>query len=170
MFDKIKSPIIKGKRIVLRDILLKDKDNYYNLYTDEEENKYWGYDYRENLKNQTPSPTYFYNFQQKLKDLKEEYSFAVTIDDNMIGEVVLHNFKENSVETGVRILKNHQQKGYAFEALLLLISYVKENLKPRFITSKCFKQNTRSYSLLKKCGFLEDYQDDTYIYLKIKNF
>ena len=42
-----------------------------------------------------------------------------------------------------------------------------ENLKPKFIVSKCYKENIRSYNLLTKCGFNFDYKDDTYNYFKI---
>ena len=167
LFDKIKNPIIIGKRLVLRDIEDFDKLEYFSIYTNEDENKYWGYDYKEDLKKVKPTPDYFILFQSLLKENKLEYSLAVTLDNKMIGEVVMHNFTENQVELGVRISKNYQSFGYGYEAMSLLIDYVKEFLQPKVIISKCYLQNIRSYNLLTKCGFNFDYKDDTYNYFKI---
>ena len=162
LFNKIKNPVIMGERLILRDINKKDIDSYYDLYTDEDLNKYWGYNYKDDLPDLNIKKDYFYNFQQSLKDNKQEYSLAVTLNDFLIGEVVLHNFTCNSVETGIRISKKYQSFGYGREALTLLINYVKEVIKPDYITSKCYKINVRSELLLTKCGFIFKNEDEIY--------
>lgn len=161
-FDKIITPNLKGKYVTLSDISLIDKEDYFKLYTDDELNKYWGYDYKKDAKN--VDAEYFYNFQLKLKENKEEYSLAIRLKGKMIGEVVMHNFKENSIEIGFRIDKNYQKHGYTFDAVKTLINYILITLKPPIITAKCYHDNIASNNLLLKLGFTKITSDDTYHY------
>ena len=163
VFDRIEKPInIYKDEIEIREIALSDSKEYYELYTDNKLNKYWGYDYKEDLKEE-PTPKYFYEFQKKLKEKEEEYSLAVVKNDKMIGELVLHNFDyHGAVEIGFRIKKSEQKKGYAYKSTSLLIDYVFNELKVPFIKGKCYKQNTASYSLFNKLGFSLIGEDETY--------
>ncbi|MBQ0099379.1 MAG: GNAT family N-acetyltransferase, partial [Firmicutes bacterium] len=140
LFDNIEKPIeFKTERLTVNDITEKDKEEYFNLYTDEELNKFWGYDYREDLK-EKPTKDYFYSFQKKLKEKKEEYSLAIRKENKMIGELVYHNFDfDGGVEIGFRLLRKEQKKGYCFESVSSLIKYAFEILKAKKIKGKCFR-------------------------------
>lgn len=179
LFDKIKTPVIETERLIINDITPDDKKEYYDLYTDGELNKYWGYDYQEDLpEGKKPSPDYFYEFMTSLKDKKEEYSLAIRLknknstknnDDynKMIGEGVFHNFKGNGeVEIGIRLFKNYQGFGFATEAVKAMIEYIKK-FKPSVIKAKCFLQNTASKNTLLRSGFNNTGSDNTYLYFKI---
>lgn len=155
------------ERLTISTTNEKDKQEYANLYLDDELNKYWGYDYREDLKGKTPDKEYFYAFMQELKRKREEYSLAVREKGKMIGEVVLHNFDYyGNLEIGFRIARDMQQKGYAFESVSRVISYLFEQVKPKSIKAKCFKQNLSSYNLLVKLGFRKQSQDEIYHYFE----
>ena len=165
-FDKILTPVLSGKIITLSDITFLDKQEYFNLYTDDQLNKYWGYDYREDLSGEV-TPDYFYNFQLKMKETKEEYSLAIKLDGKMIGEVVMHNFTENSIEIGFRVDKNYHGCGYAYDAVKTLINYISSELKPKFIIAKCYIKNEPSKNLLTKLNFNFVASDDIYFYYNL---
>lgn len=171
LFDKITPPVlIKTERLEITDIYQSDKSMYYVMYIDEELNKWWGYDYKEDLKEQKPTPEYFYRFMQGLKEKKEEYSLAVKKDGEMIGEIVLHNFDYfGGVEIGYRFIKAEQGKGYATESAKAVIEYIYSVLGAEKIKTRCFKENIASKNLATRLGFEKIKEDESHIYFeKIK--
>jgi RimJ/RimL family protein N-acetyltransferase len=166
LFDRITSPVlIKTSRLTVEDISIFDKQDYKNLYLDDELNRLWGYDYREDLGDNVPDEDYFYSFQQSLKNKKEEYSFAVKLSGKMIGELVLHNFDYyGGVEMGFRFFKEYQGNGYATESAEALKWYVFEVLKAKTLYSRCFKENTPSHNLILRLGLAEYKSDKTHYY------
>lgn len=177
LFDKIKNPVIKTERLIINDVKPEDKKDYYDLYTDGELNKYWGYDYHEDLPvNEEPSPDYFYGFMTSLKDKREEYSLAIRLkpyknDDRgynkMIGEGVFHNFKENGeVEIGIRLFKKYQGFGFASESVKAMAEYIKK-FNPSVIKAKCFLKNVASKNTLLRSGFKNTGSDNTYLYFEM---
>lgn len=169
-FDKIKEPIyIKTERLEISDILESDKQDYFDLYTDDELNKWWGYDYREDLKDKPLTKDYFYDFQKFLKDTKQEYSLAIRLDGKMIGELVLHNFDYfGGVEMGFRLFKSCQGKGYAQEGANALKEYVFEVLGAKKLKSRCFKQNVNSYNLINRLGLKQEKATDTHFFFGLE--
>ena len=169
LFDKISAPIlIKTERLTISDIAPEDKENYYKLYTDENLNKWWGYDYQEDLKGQTASPEYFYKFQQSLKEVKEEYALAVKKDDIMIGELVLHNFDYfGGVEIGFRFFKDYQGQGYALESAGAIKEFAFGVLGAKKVKSRCYKENLPSKKLIERLGLKKCDEDGTHYYFAI---
>ena len=168
LFDKIKSPVfIETDRLTITDIKESDKDLYAKIYLDDDLNKWWGYDYRDDLNGESPTPDYFYSFQKKLKEIKEEYLFIVRLNGIMIGELVLHNFgDDNSVEMGFRFFREYQGKGYAKESALALKEYVKNTLNATKIKSRCFKENLPSKRLILSLGLEQTSEDLTHYYFE----
>ena len=154
LFDKVEpSVVLTSERLTISAITEQDKQAYFDLYTNEQLNKWWGYDYKEDLGKNQPSPDYFYNFQNSLKDKKEEFSFAVRLDGKMIGELVLHNFDfRGGVEMGFRFFAECQGKGYATESALCLKKFVLEKMGAKTLKSRCFKQNLPSKRLIERLG------------------
>ena len=165
-FCKILSPVtIKTERLLIREFEDEDKVEYYNLCTDEEVNKYWGYDYKQSVKG-TPEIDYFINGVNMSKKLHEEYPLCVTFNGQFIGEVVLHNFDlDNSVETGIRLKKEFQGQGFGVEALKGLAEYVKNILNAK-VKGKCMLENIPSRKMFLKTGYKETKKDDTYYYFE----
>ena len=132
-------------------------------------NKYWGYDYREELNGETPSPDYFFRFQKKMKDTLEEFSFAIRENGVFVGELVLHNFDHfGGLEIGYRFLADSQRKGFAFESASALIKYAKEELKANEIYTRCDKRNVPSHNLILKLGFKQYKENNTHFFFKQK--
>lgn len=169
LFNKIISPVeIKTERLSIEDIKETDKDAYALLYLDEDLNKWWGYDYREDLNGETADANYFYKFQKLLKEKKEEYSLAVKRDGAMIGELVLHNFDEiGGVEMGFRFFKDCQGKGYAIESATALKEYVFKTLCATKLKSRCYKENVNSRKLIQRLGLTMVKEDQTHYYFEL---
>jgi RimJ/RimL family protein N-acetyltransferase len=165
LFDKIISPIeIKTPRLIITDITRGDSQDYCALYTDDNLNKWWGYDYREDLVG-SPTPEYFFEFQAQLKAKKEEYALAVKENGRLIGELVLHHFDYfGGVEIGFRFFKEYQGKGYATESANAVIEYVQSTLKAKIIKSRCFKENVKSRALIERLGLKKVDEDLTHYY------
>ena len=165
LFENIVAPVkLITERLTIQDIIDVDKQRYFDLYTDDDLNKWWGYDYREDLGDNDISPDYFISFMNGLKTKKEEYSFAVKLDGKMIGELVAHNFGFYAdVEIGFRFFKEYQGKGYAKESCLALIEYLKE-LGAKTIKSRCYKENIPSRRLIESLGLKLTHQTDTHYF------
>lgn len=168
LFDKIKPPVfIKTERLTIEDITEKDKSDYARLYLDDQLNKWWGYDYREDLKGEPATEEYFFGFQNLLKEKKEEYSLAVKKDKKMIGELVLHNFDDiGGVEMGFRFFKESQGKGYAIESATALKEYVFNRLGATKLKSRCFKENVNSKKLITRLNLKMVKEDQTHYYFE----
>lgn len=168
LIEKITPPtIIKTERLSITEILEEDKFLYQRLYLDDQINALWGYDYREDLKGENPTPEYFFVFQNKMKETKEEYSFAVKKDGVLIGELVLHNFDVfGGIEMGFRFFKNYQGQGYALESATALKNYCYEVLGATKLKSRCYKENFASAKLIKRLGLKQVNQDKTHYYFE----
>lgn len=168
LLDEI--PTIKvNDSIVLSKILESDKTNYFNLYMDEELNKYWGYDYKKDLNGREPTPDYFYNMVLEDFNKKEWFSFALKKDNKLVGEITLGELNNNNeCEIGYRIIKSEQGKGYMYESLTVLIQYLYRKLAIFKIKAKSYRENIASISLLKKLDFKEISSDETFSYFELK--
>ena len=167
LFDKIPNDFqIETERLTLSPIKECDKVEYAMLNLDEKLNKFWGYDYREDL-GENPTVDDFYNFQNFMKERKEEFPVAVKLNGKMVGELPLHHFDYNGgIEIGFRFFSDCQGKGYAFESANALINFVKEKTDAKYIKSRCNKQNLPSKKLITKLGLTIIKEDDTHYYFR----
>ncbi len=168
IFERIiPNVVITARRVDLTEINKTDKEIYAKLYLDDDLNKWWGYDYKEDIGDFEPTPEYFYQFQNGLKVKKEEFSFAVRESGKMIGELVLYNFDHfGGVEMGFRFFREYQGKGYAIESANALKEYVFNSLGAKKLKSRCFKQNIPSRKLIEKLGLKLVKEDDTHYYFE----
>lgn len=168
LFDEIPKEFnIETERLSLSPIGEADKEEYAKLNLDDGLNALWGYDYREDLNGETPSAEYFYNFQNLMKNRKEEFPVAVRLNGKLIGELPLHHFDYNGgIEIGFRFFSECQGKGYAFESANALINFVRENTNAKYIKSRCNKQNFASRKLIEKLGLKLTSEDKTHYYFR----
>lgn len=168
VFDKIVPPInLITERLSIDEIKEEDKFEYAALYLDDDLNRWWGYDYREDLGTCEPNPDYFFNFQNSLKEKKEEFPFAVRRNGKMIGELTLYNFDaDGGAEIGFRFFKDCQGKGYAFESATALKEYVFEELKAVKLKTRCCKENLSSAKLIDRLGFVKTDESDAYYFFE----
>ena len=169
LFRKISSPVkICGERIELNEITDDDAESFMRLYIDDENNKYWGYNYKEDAP-KVINADYFINFAKQMKKTREEYSVAVRADGKFVGEAVFHNFDYfGNVELGIRLLPEFQGKGFATDAVKIMTDYAKTTIGAKSIKMKCFHQNEKSIKMIKNAGFTEVSRDDKFIYFSFK--
>lgn len=97
-----------------------DDEDYARLCMDEESNRFWGYDYSADMPD--PEISYFRESAEGQFCRGEALCLAVrTKYHKFVGEATLYYFDlQGGCECAVRILPEHRQKGYAYEALRLL--------------------------------------------------
>lgn len=153
---------------VLNAITETDKENYFLLSTDKDNNKYWGYDYEEDRNITEVNIDTFYNSQAYDYSLGASITFAIRMhpDSELIGETIIYHFTANGeAEIGGRITKKQQGKGLGTKAFAATADFAKNTLKVTPI-AKCFKENTASYHMITNSGFAFTHEDDTFYYFK----
>lgn len=112
-------PCGRGERLEITELRTEDESEYARLCRDEETNRYWGYDFRDD--NPGLDDGFF------LRSAEEEYSLGVAVSlairerGHFVGETVLYAFDlRGGAEFAVRILPEYRGRGYATEALAVL--------------------------------------------------
>ena len=167
-FDKIALPVpLQTERLMIER---NDGFNgYMRLCTDGEINALWGFSYKDEIAEE-PTEEKFSALVKSLRDKKEEYSRAVKLGDEYIGEVVLWDFDfHGNLQIGFRFFKEYQGKGYAFESVEKVVEYAFSELKVKSVRAYCYNENARSENLLIKLGFTLVFKDEKYKYFE-KNF
>ncbi|MCR5808034.1 MAG: GNAT family N-acetyltransferase [Clostridiales bacterium] len=110
------------------------------------------------------------HFEKRLR-AKDRLSFAIMLDGNVIGEVVLKNIDNATgvCELGVH-LKNDavKNKGYGAEAERLAVEYAFNELGMNAVKADTLIQNSRSRHVLDKLGFRFVEERDGFAYYELK--
>lgn len=171
----VSSPAVRAKKTVtLRcgDIYLTefretDKQAYLRLNTDIENNRFWGYDYREDETITGPvDENTFYDSVMYDMQAGDSVNLAVRLSENgeMIGEAILWNFTSvSTAELGCRILPEYHGKGYGKAAFGAAARYAEEILNVTLI-ARCNIDNTASERMISANGFLPLYDEKEYRY------
>lgn len=125
-----------------------DRDKFAEISLDVELNKYWGYDYRDDL--QDPTPQYFIDSALEGFDLGISASFAVRLCGEFVGEVCFWGFDLfGGCELGFRLHANYRGKGYGKRILSLAIRMGEEIGLLRLYAS-VIRDNTPSVSVVER--------------------
>lgn len=170
LFDDIEAPVKiyseEKVNIFLDEITSADSEAFMKLYTNDDNNKYWGYNYKEDAPINV-SAQYFIDFVEMMKKKKEEYSLAVRVNGVFAGEGVFHNFDIfGNIELGIRLLPEFQGKGIGSYAVVAMKNYAKNTLKAKSVKMKCFLKNTASERMIKKAGFAEVSRSNDFIFFE----
>ena len=161
--------VLAEKDIVLTEIRESDKQAYLALNTDLENNRFWGYDYREDPGvDETLTEDTFYGSVLYDMQAGDSVNFAVrnSEDGPMIGETILWNFtSDGSAEIGCRLFPAFHGKGYGSRAFGLTADYAERTLNVR-VTARCVHENIRSRRMIAANGFVPVRRDDTYEYVE----
>ncbi len=111
--------------ISLTPLSKEDIKVYAEISENEELNKYWGYDYREDVT--APDDEYFYLVSERGRKDGTSLSLGIRYNGCLIGEGCLWGFDlMGGAEIGFRILPEWQSRGFGRRALKLLISLGEE--------------------------------------------
>jgi RimJ/RimL family protein N-acetyltransferase len=153
--------------VVLTEIRESDKEAYRKLNTDVQNNRYWGYDYREDVSITGPvDENTFFDAVTYDTAAGDSINFAVrlTEDGEMIGEAVLWNFtSDGTAELGCRIMPACQGKGFGRATFGAVADFASRNLNLR-VTARCCRENTPSARMIAACGFVPLRQDEKFCY------
>lgn len=167
---KIKEmPSIAYGGVVLTPFRESDKKAYLALNTDIDNNRYWGYDYREDeeIIGRIDENT-FYDFTMLDMKAGDSVNFAVRTapSGEMIGEAILWNFNSNNeAEIGCRIMPKYQGKGLGKAAFSALADFGEQTLGVN-LKARCYIQNTVSYRMITASGFVKSDEDKKFYYFK----
>ena len=146
--------IIKGEKILLRPREMKDATFIFKWYRDKDLMMYYGHEkYRVTLEEEKKHVR-----SLKKKDSGEESFMIETYDGQVLGTIGIDKNKCNkNVELYVMVgEKSAQGKGYAQEAMNLLINYVfKKNIYNR-IELNVSRPYRRAINLYEKLGFKKE--------------
>ena len=144
-------PKLKSERLSFDAISEGDKDAYNRLCLDDARNRWWGYDYRQDLFEEL-TEDYFLNVVERDFAAKLSINFAVRLDGKFIGEVVLYRFNaRGEAELGCRILPEYSGHGYGTEAFACIANWSLYSLGLRRLLAKCYHENTASWRMLSSC-------------------
>lgn len=158
-----KIPELRSERLTLDAIQDKDQATYNRLCLDDERNRWWGYDYRKDLKGEL-TDGYFIETARRDFENKLAVNFAVRLNGHMIGEAVLYAFDyKGGAELGCRIVPELSGYGYGVEAFRRVAEWSLYELGLYRLKGKCFKENIASKRMLEACMRPKG-EDDTYFY------
>ncbi len=144
-------PALSSQRLTLDAIGEGDKEAYNRLCLDDDRNRWWGYDYRQDLVEEL-TEDYFLDVVRRDFAAKLSINFAVRLDGKMIGEAVLYRFNaRGEAELGCRILPEYSGNGYGTEAFQRVADWSLYSLGLRRLLAKCFHENTASRRMLSSC-------------------
>ena len=158
-------PAIKTERLTLDGLREWDKQAYNALCLDDERNRWWGYDYRKDLKGEL-TEDYFLQVVREDFAAHRAVNFAVRLHGKCIGEAVLYAPDwRGGAELGCRIAPQWAGNGYGTEAFAAVAEWALYRLGLSYVVAKCYKENEASYHMLSFC-MRRNGEDDTFYYFK----
>lgn len=158
-------PTIETERLTLTELRDEDRDAYNALCLDDERNRWWGYDYREDLVGEL-TEDYFLSVAREDFRRRQAVNFAVRLDGKLIGEAVLYHFDwRGGAELGCRIAPAYAGHGYGTEAFAAAAKWALYKLYAAKVVAKCYKENTASEKMLSSC-MRRSGEDGTFYYFE----
>ncbi|MBE6990634.1 MAG: GNAT family N-acetyltransferase [Ruminococcaceae bacterium] len=156
-------PSLTTERLTLDALREADKTAYNALCLDDERNRWWGYDYRADLKGEL-TEEYFLDVARRDFDRHLAVNFAVRLEGCLIGEAVLYNFDwKGGAELGCRIAPAFAGHGYGTEAFAAAAEWALYRLGLGKVVAKCCKENAASFKMLSSC-MRRSGEDETFYY------
>lgn len=160
-------PTLRSERLTLDALRDGDQADYNRLCLDDGRNRWWGYDYRQDLHGEL-TEDYFLSVARQDYQNKLAVNFAVRLDGQFIGEAVLYHFDcRGGAELGCRILPEFSGHGYGAEAFRCAAEWSLYQLGLYRLVAKCFHENEASRRMLSSC-MRPNGEDETYYYFEKK--
>lgn len=146
LLDKI--PELTYGRVKLNEISETDVSLYAKLCKDENVNKYWGYNYKDDVKN--PSDDYFFENARREFNSGVGICFAIRVGEKFVGETELYAFDGKGVaEFSVRLFSEEEGKGYGTESVYALMD-VGRKMGLVALRTSVMRENVKSVAMLDK--------------------
>ena len=156
--------MLNGKKIVLRSLHHSDlyfldniENNPENWQFGGEKRKYTSKELASYIKNATTDIL-----------IAKQYRFIIDLKGVPIGIIDLFDFTLNSVGVGIIIIESYRKKGFASEALDLVVDYVFSTLGVKKVYASVAKDNLASIKLFHTCDFqLQKENKDLQYFIKL---
>ena len=146
MLDEI--PSLTLGRVTLSPIFEEDIPLYAALSKNAELNKYWGYNYSDDVKE--PDDRYFYESSESEFARGISMSMAIRVEKSFVGEVILYAFDgKGNAEFAIRLLPEYHGMGLGVESVRAL-SEVACSIGLSNLRSIIMKDNIPSIKMLSK--------------------
>ena len=142
------TPIIMTKRLILRRFELGDLKDLFEIFSDKEVNKYLPW---YPIKNLEEAKEYLNENYIKYYKLDKGYRYAISLKDSNKVIGYLNISDEKSQDLGYGVNKKYWGKGYATEACMGILEYLK-NKGHDYITATHDIKNIGSGKVLEKIG------------------
>jgi len=161
-----------GEKIRLRAITLADADNYFK----------YGSDYDDESDRSCDMIHFPRNYEQLKKSVErwserepenDEFTLIITdLEDRPVGNINTHHCdpKNGTFKYGLGISKEHRNKGYAAEAIKLILQYMFLELRYQKADAYVYSFNEPSIKLHEKLGFVKEGRLRKNIYTNGKYF
>jgi diamine N-acetyltransferase len=154
--------MLKGNNILLRPLKVSDLNFLFEIENNKENWKY-GTENKQYTKEELTN--YIANAKQDIATAGQ-FRFVIDLENTPIGFIDLFDYTTNSAGVGVIIAKNYRRRGFAKEALELLIDYATNTLKIEKLHCNIQKDNFASINLFTSCGFeLDENKEETNYYV-----
>jgi len=154
-----KQPVLEGERIFLRKVKISDAEEETNLLNDFDVIEHLGL----LIKNPYPFKLrYAKKYIREVSRKKDGYVFVIVIKNTgqIIGAVGIEDIEKKTdyqiAKIGYWVGKEYWGKGYAKEAVSLVIDFAFKKLKLRKICAHVNEPNITSQKLLEKMGFKKE--------------
>ena len=156
--------MLRGENILLRSLQDSDLDFLQDIENDKEN---WQYGSEKKRYSREDLASYILNSSTDIQ-IAKQYRFVIDLKSDPIGFIDLFNYTSTSIGIGVIISKYYRKKGFAKEALTILIDYVFSTLGLKKITASIQKDNLGSIKLFNSCGFyLEKEEKELQYFIKL---
>ena len=131
--------------VELSRLKAEDESDYARLWRESENNKFWGYDFREDYGECDDS--FFLSLAERDFESYSTLSLAVRAEGRLLGEALISSFDyKGGADLAIRILPEHQRQGYAGKALSLLFE-IAQNMGLTTLYARVYKENSASVAL-----------------------
>ncbi len=108
----------------------------------------------------------FFDVAKRDFENRRAVNFAVRLDRQLIGEVVLYRFDwRGGAELGAGLTRHTPENGYGTEAFAAVAEWGLYKIHLSRVVAKCYKENQASYKMLSAC-MRKKGEDDTFFYFE----
>ena len=148
----------QGKKVRLRGIELSDLDFFFNwnMETETQRNLDWIW-----FPQSSSSVEEWIKTISLKKGENDEYFFVIEdLEGNAVGTISTNSINKinGSFKYGIAIVDSERSKGYASEAILILLNYFFKELRYHKVNVEVYEFNDSSNNLHKKLGYKKEGQ------------
>jgi RimJ/RimL family protein N-acetyltransferase len=82
------------------------------------------------------------------------YSWVMDVDDVVVGTIGAYDYEDDNIEIGFSVVQGWQGRGFATEALTIVLEYLTENEGISCVIAWCAAENLGSKRVLEKSGMI----------------